>query len=339
MASHSIVHERLDRSTGDRTCAVSTQDLTVTYGEFTAASQISLGVAPGEIYGLLGPNGAGKTSVIRALTTVIPVSAGTATIAGHPLTDPTAVRSMIGVLPESNGYPGSQSGRSYLRFHGQLHGLSRSDAEMRAEQLLRHVGLSHDGNRISTFSRGMRQRLGLARALINEPAVLFLDEPTLGLDPAGKEEIMAYITRSAIDDGMCVILCSHLLDEVERVCDRVAIMDRSRIVAEGTVSDVVAKADVADHGRLRVAANAISAADEVLRSSPGARSVEFDNTRPGDIDIRLAPDEGAASLLLRALLDAEIDVRSFDLHGARLSDAFLALTAHDESRAPSKATP
>jgi ABC-2 type transport system ATP-binding protein len=172
----------------------------------------------------------------------------------------------------------------------------------------------------------MRQRLGLARALINQPAVLFLDEPTLGLDPAGKEDIMAHLSRTAVEDGTSVVLCSHLLDEVERVCDRIAIMDRGRIITEGSVEEVIATAGVAGHGRIRVHPEQVVAADEALRASSGARSIRFDNTRPGDLDVELGTATGARTRLLRALLDAGIEVRAFDLQGARLSDAFLALT-------------
>lgn len=143
---------------------------------------------------------------------------------------------------------------------------------------------------------------------------------------------MAHITRTAVEDGTCVILCSHLLDEVERVCDRVAIMDHGRIVAEGTVPDVVTGAGIVQSGRVRVAAGAVAAADAVLGGSPAVASVRFDNTRPGDVVIRLSDRAGAGSQLLRELLDADVEVRSFDLHSARLSDAFLALTGRATTR-------
>ncbi len=164
------------------------RDLIVTYGEFCAVDHVSFDVGEGEIFGLLGPNGAGKTSVIRALTTIIEPDQGEVTIGGESLRDRTAVRALIGVLPESNGYPSSQTALGWLQFHGQLFGLVRAEARRRAERLLKQLGLhAHRQRRIATYSRGMRQRLGLCRALINQPAVLFLDEPTLGLDPSGKE--------------------------------------------------------------------------------------------------------------------------------------------------------
>jgi ABC-2 type transport system ATP-binding protein len=306
--------------------ALESRDLTVRYGKFTAAEGVCLNASSGEILGLLGPNGAGKTSVIRALTTIVPVHAGTATIDGHDLSDPVAVRSSIGVLPESNGYPGAQTARSYLRFYGELFGMSRHEADVRAERQLRLLGLGDNHDRISTFSRGMRQRLGLARSLINDPAVLFLDEPTLGLDPAGQEELLAHLARAAVEDGTCIVLCSHMLDEVERVCDRVAIMHHARIVAEGSVDEVIARSGVAGYCKLRFAPADLAAAHNELRASPAVASLRLHNSRPGDIDVELASG-GARTDILRLLLDAGIEPRSFDLQGARLSDAFRALTA------------
>ncbi len=304
-------------------------ELVVNYGTFTAVDHVSIQVEEGEIFGLLGPNGAGKTSVIRALTTIVPAAGGTAMIGGSDLSDSVGVRSCIGVLPESNGYPGAQTARSYLRFHGRLFGLSQAEADQRADRLLAMLGLGDNYKRIATFSRGMRQRLGLCRALINNPVVLFLDEPTLGLDPAGQDEIMTHLARAAAERQTSVVLCSHLLDEVERVCDRVAIMDHGKIIADGTVDDVIAVSGVAGRGRLRVPLDDIGGAVSALQDSRAAKWLNFDNSRPGDIEIELSPDGGARRIILSRLLDAGIEPRSFDLQGARLSDAFLALTGSE----------
>ena len=315
-----------------RPLALDCRDLVVNYGAFTAVDRVSLQVDRGEIFGLLGPNGAGKTSVIRALTTIVPIAGGTATIGGNDLSDSVGVRSCIGVLPESNGYPGAQTARSYLRFHGRLFGLSDDEADGRADRLLSMLGLGDNHRRIGTFSRGMRQRLGLCRAMINNPVVLFLDEPTLGLDPAGQEEIMTHLARAATENQTSVILCSHLLDEVERVCDRVAIMDHGRIIADGTVDTVIATSGVAGRGKLRVRPDEISGAVAALQHSPSAKWLNFDNSRPGDIEIELSSNDGVRGAILRQLLDAGVEPRSFDLQGARLSDAFLALTGSEREK-------
>lgn len=195
-------------------------------------------------------------------------------------TEPGA--SEIGVLPESTGYPGSQWATAYLRFYGQLFGLDRSAAELRGRRLLEQFGLADRPGRIASFSRGMRQRLGMCRALMSSPMVLFLDEPTLGLDPVGKDEMLDELARIAVEDGTCVILCSHLLDEVERVCDRIGIMHEGRKVAEGTLDEVVATAGIAGFGTIRVAVEDISAAADALRGSSAVADVGFDNAKPGD---------------------------------------------------------
>ena len=301
--------------------------LTVNYGDFVAVDGVSLTVQPGEIYGLLGPNGAGKTSVIRALTTIVPIAAGTASVAGHRLDEVTAIRSRIGVLPESTGYPNAQTAPAYLRFYGQLFGLSRPESEARAERLLRQFGLGDRGQRIATFSRGMRQRLGICRALMSNPSVLFLDEPTLGLDPSGKDEVLHHLARIATEQHTCVILCSHLLDEVERVCDRIGILHRGRSVAEGTVDEVVETAGVTGFGTVRVAPADAGSAATALHHTGAVANISFDNSRPGDIRVELAATPDARLAILRCLLDAGIEPRSFDLQGARLSDAFRSLTA------------
>jgi ABC-2 type transport system ATP-binding protein len=213
------------------------------YGDRVAVDELSFAVEQGGILGLLGPNGAGKTTTIRLLTTILRPTSGSFTVAGTGGDDPTAIRRQIGVLPESAGYPNRQTGREYLRYSARLFGRDRATAAASAERLLADVGLSdRAGSRISTYSRGMRQRLGIARALINDPAVVFLDEPTLGLDPAGQLEVLGTIRQIALQRGATVVLSTHTLTEVEQLCTSLLILHHGRLRAAGTVEEVIATA-------------------------------------------------------------------------------------------------
>ena len=318
--------------------ALACKDLTVAYGDHVAAQSVTFDVQQGEVFGLLGPNGAGKTSVIRALTTIIDPVRGTATIAGAPLSQSMAVRRSIGVLPESNGYPSDQTGPSYLRYFAQLFGQNRTDADARAAQLLEQLGLAGVDSPIGTYSRGMRQRLGLCRALINRPEVLFLDEPTLGLDPAGKDEIISLFAKIAGDDGVAVILCTHLLDEVERVCDRVAILDHGHMVIDGTVPEVIDAASLGGTARISVHVDHMIDAHRLLSSHPCVSSVDHDNARPGDLDLTLdSLNSNASRAVLSALLEHDIDVNGYTRSTGSLNDAFLALTTGRDNKSAAAA--
>jgi ABC-2 type transport system ATP-binding protein len=217
--------------------------LTKAYRALVAIEELSFTAEAGEVIGLLGPNGAGKTTAIRVLTTILAPTSGSFTVAGIPHTRPAEIRRRVGVLPESAGYPEQQTGIEFLRYHARLYGHSRASADTTAAVLLRDVGLAdRRSSPISTYSRGMRQRLGIARALVNDPAVVFLDEPTLGLDPAGQEQIMRVIDGMARERAATVVLSTHLLAEVEEVCSRVLILNRGHLVADGTVAEVTQRA-------------------------------------------------------------------------------------------------
>jgi ABC-2 type transport system ATP-binding protein len=216
-------------------------DLSRRFGPRSAVEGLSFVAEQGDIVGLLGPNGAGKTTTIRLLTTILRPTAGSFTVAGIPDREPARIRARIGVLPESAGYPARQSGRAYLVYAARLFGRSRAESAMAAQRLLDEVGLGdRAGSLISTYSRGMKQRLGIARALINDPAVVFLDEPTLGLDPAGQREVLSTVALIAGERGATVVLSTHTLAEVEQVCSTLLILDRGRLRAAGTVSEVKA---------------------------------------------------------------------------------------------------
>jgi ABC-2 type transport system ATP-binding protein len=304
--------------------AVEARSVEKRYGSLVAVADLSFEAQAGEILGVLGPNGAGKTTAIRVLTTILAPTRGEFSVAGSPHTRPAEIRRRIGVLPESAGYPERQTAEEYLRYHARLYGRSRADAGSLAASLLEEVGLGERRRSlISTYSRGMRQRLGIARALVNEPQVVFLDEPTLGLDPAGQHQILGAVRRLAGERGATVLLSTHLLAEVEETCSRVLILNRGRVAAQGTVSEVAARAAAPRGGRLRVPPAETEAA---LRALAGVDGVEATaDGQPGLLTVRLTRGD-SLNTVVHAVVEAGIPLLSSELEGARLSDAFLAMT-------------
>jgi ABC-2 type transport system ATP-binding protein len=310
------------------TPAVETEDLRKQYGSFVALEGLTLSLDAGEVLGVLGPNGAGKTTAIRVLTTIFAPSKGRFSIAGVPHTRPSEIRRRVGVLPESAGYPARQTGEEYLRYFARLYGHSRASARALAEELLTQVRLfDRRHSLIAGYSRGMRQRLGIARALVNDPQVVFLDEPTLGLDPAGQRQVLALVRQITAERGATVLLSTHLLAEVEEVCSRVVILNCGRLVADGTVAEIARRAAAPRSARLRVAAEHVERARVTLARSAGIERVEPANGQLGSL-VALLDGAGSPAMndALRALADAEVPVLAFELEGARLSDAFLAMT-------------
>jgi ABC-2 type transport system ATP-binding protein len=309
--------------------AVETEGLGKQYGSFVALESLTFSVEAGEVLGVLGPNGAGKTTAIRVLTTILGPSRGRFSVAGVPHTRPSEIRRLVGVLPESAGYPERQTGEEYLRYFARLYGHSRASARALAEKLLVQVRLfDRRHSLIAGYSRGMRQRLGIARALVNDPQVVFLDEPTLGLDPAGQRQVLGLVRRITTERGATVLLSTHLLAEVEEVCSRVIILNRGRLAADGTVSEIARRAAAPRSARLRVAAEHVERARATLARSTGIERVEPANGQLGSLVAMLDAGGSPAAMNdgLRALADAEVPVLAFELEGARLSDAFLAMT-------------
>jgi ABC-2 type transport system ATP-binding protein len=238
------------------------------------------------------------------------------------------------VLPESSGYPGFQTGREYLRYHARLYGLSSSSARDVADSLLTDVGLAdRAGSRISGYSRGMRQRLGIARALVNDPAVVFLDEPNLGLDPAGQSQVLEIVRHVAQERGATVILSTHTLSEVEEVCSQVLILNQGKLVASGSVGDVMRTAEVERSAQLRVPTHLIERARQAIEELPEL-TIEATDGRPDLLRIGLrtssstSSDESGERLnaAVIAVAAANVPVLSYEMEGVRLSDAFLQMT-------------
>jgi ABC-2 type transport system ATP-binding protein len=282
------------------------------------------------VVGLLGPNGAGKTTAIRMLTTILRPTAGSFAVAGISHSRPAEIRARIGVLPESAGYPDQQTGEEFLRYHARLFGQSRDAARAAAKSLLAEVGLSErSSSRVATYSRGMRQRLGIARALINDPRVVFFDEPTLGLDPAGQRQVLGLVAAVARERGATVVLSTHFLGEVEDTCSHVVILNRGRVIADGTVAEVTRLAAAPRRGRFRVPAELRDRAIQILSRVSNFSDVQPLDGRPDWVVVNLAgPDVSDG---VRALASADVPLLAFELEGARLSDAFLTMTTEDEA--------
>lgn len=230
---------------------IEARELTRRFGDFQAVRQVSFRAERGEITGLLGPNGAGKTTTMRMLTCSLAPTSGTAVVAGHDvLDDPLAVKRLIGFLPETPPVVQELTVREYLRFCGQLHERGGRSLERRIDEVIEEVGCgSVQGRVIANLSKGYRQRVGLMQAILHDPAVLILDEPTVGLDPAQIIEIRELIRDLATD--RCILLSSHILPEVEALCRRIVIIHEGRVAAEGTQEELVKSLRGADRLLLR----------------------------------------------------------------------------------------
>jgi ABC-2 type transport system ATP-binding protein len=261
---------------------------------------LTLRIERGEVFGLLGPNGAGKTTTILMLLGLTEPTSGQARVTGlDPTRDALLVKSRVGYLPDEVGFYDELSARENLRYTAALNRLPRDVAEDRIDRALDDVGLLADAHRrVGGFSRGMRQRLGVADALVKQPSVLILDEPTVNIDPEGVRELLLLVERLRSEQGVTVLLCSHLLHQVQQVCDRIGIFVQGRLRACGTVDELATGID--DRWVFSVGVADIDAADNVLRAIPGVRSVQR--------------SEG------RWLVQAERDVRS-EIHDAVLRAA------------------
>ncbi|HEV2907014.1 MAG TPA: ABC transporter ATP-binding protein [Actinomycetota bacterium] len=312
--------------------AIRTRALTKKYGEFTAVNSLDLEVSHGEIFGLLGPNGAGKTTTILMLLGLSEPTEGEAEVVGlDPARFPLEVKRRVGYLPDNVGFYATLTGRENLRYTARLNGLEREEGEARIDALLQQAGLGGAADsRVDTYSRGMRQRLGIADTLIKDPDVVILDEPTVAIDPEGVAEVLALIRSLARDRGVTLLLASHLLHQVQSVCDRVGIFVAGRMVAQGPMNEL---ADRLSEGPVTVeVAVEGEAADieRVLRSVPDVEHVERDERDPrlwlirGERDVR---DE-----VVRALVSEGLPLRQLRRSGDELDEIYRRYFQEGEGR-------
>ncbi len=316
------------------------KDLRKAYGPRLALRELSFSLQAGRVVGFLGPNGAGKTTAIRILTTILEPSAGHFFVDGISSEYPEKIRRKIGVLPEGLGFPKQITAIEYLTYFGQLYGRTAAEARRVGLALLKDVGLQHRADSvIGTYSHGMRQRLGIARALVNDPMVVFLDEPTLGLDPRGQRELLSLIQRIARERNAGVVLSSHLLSEIEGICDDVVIMNAGQVVAKGTVAEVIGQTqlNVAQRNaiRVRVPAPSLAKAQPILEALPNVKQVTPTDVIAGWLAVELvdsgdgtsAAEHLSKNRILEALIRADIPIVGVEAAGGRLQDVFLQLTA------------
>ena len=308
--------------------AVQARGLTRRFGSVVALDGLDLDVPAGSIFGLLGPNGAGKTTTIRILTGLARQSSGTASVAGVEVgLDRTDLRRRLGYLDQDPRFYGWMRGRELLDLVGQLIGLDGRVLRGRVATMLERTGLTSVADRrIGGYSGGMRQRLGIAQALLNEPEVVFLDEPVSSLDPEGRRDVLELI--AGLRGETTVVISTHVLSDVERVCDRVAILDRGRLIAESALDELLAK-HVRPLFRLAPESGQEAAVDGLvgrLRALPIVTDVGAESD--GVLRISVTDPDAASAALLATVVEAGIRVASFERVRPTLEDVFLLLVGH-----------
>ncbi|CAN5439346.1 daunorubicin resistance protein DrrA family ABC transporter ATP-binding protein [soil metagenome] len=317
--------------------AVDATGLVKQFGDFRAVDGIDLQVRRGEVLGVLGPNGAGKTTMLKMLATLLPIDQGSARIFGVDVaTRPHEVRQLVGVTGQYASVDENLTGRENLWLFGRLLGLSAKQARSTAEELLASFGLEEAADRqLSGFSGGMRRRLDLAASLISRPPLIFLDEPTTGLDPRTRAQMWDTI-RSLVADGCTVLLTTQYLDEADQLAGRIVVIDHGRTVASGTPDELKSSVGTTSL-QLRLSKPEQSgAAADVVRRLLGEEPVPTPES--GGLTVPLADVDRAADVLI-ALREAELSIASFSVAKPTLDEVFLALTCHGPDSPADPATP
>jgi ABC-2 type transport system ATP-binding protein len=303
-------------------------------GGIRAVDGIDFEVSPGEIYGFLGPNGAGKSTTVHMLTTLLPATAGTARVAGHDVaTEGALVRDAIGAALQEAALDPQLTANEHIRLQGALHGMSKKERARRGAELIERVGLTEAADRkVNGYSGGMKRRLDLALALLHGPRVLFLDEPTTGLDIQSRTALWDEVAHLARDEGVTVFLTTQYLEEADQLADRIGIIDRGKLAAEGTPAAL--KAEV---GRPTVE---VTPADQDERGRAAELLAPFGELvpgRPNGAAVRLSDGNEELANIIRAFDQGGIRVANLELHAPSLNDVFLAKTGRSLEGAQAEA--
>jgi ABC-2 type transport system ATP-binding protein len=307
--------------------AIVASGLTKRFGNFTAVDAVSFEVRRGEVFGVLGPNGAGKTTLTRMLTTLLVPSAGRATVAGADvIRHPHRVRERIGVIPQALTSDLDLTGWENVDIYGEFYGIPRRTRHERAARLLEMVGLKERASDlVATYSGGMRRRLEIARGLIHSPEVLFLDEPTIGLDPQSRRAVWDFLSVLRRETGLTISLTTHYMDEADTLCDRIAIVDAGKIIALDTPAGLRAAVDGADRIEVEIEGDSARIAAH-LRAQTFLRGVVHN----GDGRLAISADDGT-HLVPRVIDEIETaggHVTAISLHKLSLEDVFIHFTGH-----------
>ena len=315
--------------------AIRTEALSKHFGSFVAVDRVSFEVRPGEAFGLLGPNGAGKTTIIRMLTTLLRPTSGRAQVAGYDVVRAAHhVREAIGVIPQAMTSDLDLTGWENLDIYGEFYGVPRRQRRERAKRLLHMVGLTERANDlVATYSGGMRRRLEIARGLMHEPRVLFLDEPTLGLDPQSRRVVWELLGQLRRETDLTISLTTHYMDEAENLCDRIAIVDGGKIVALDTPAGLKAGIRGADLIELEVDAEAEQVVAG-LRAQPYVREI----THTGNGKISVSVQEGARAIprIIDQIESSGRKVVSISLRALSLEDVFIHFTGRTLRDVPAR---
>ncbi|MCA1814348.1 MAG: ABC transporter ATP-binding protein [Halobacteriales archaeon] len=314
--------------------ALDARALSKAYGKVHAVQDVTFTIAEGETFGLLGPNGAGKTTTVAMLTTLLAPSAGSARIAGHDVVaEPHEVRTRIGVVFQGPSLDAQLSARQHLRFHARLYHMPRDRALARTDELLRLVELEQRADeRVSRLSGGMRRRVEIARALMHRPKVLFLDEPTVGLDPQARRHVWDMLERLQREEGTAVLLTTHHMEEAERLARRVGIMDHGKLldVAEPAGLKAALGAEVV-HLRVAAGQKALAAALARLQGKQGIGAAVW---RGDTAEVPVAAADAAVPALLEVVATSGARLASFEVRRPSLEDVFIARTGRALRDAP-----